>query len=495
VRGPCLAIAERRSRGSGYPPGVSASPFPEAPGELDERTELEELARSERQASETPDDPWAEEVTEVVKSTDVGGFLGDRFRVDARLGVGAMGRVLTAVDMKTGTLVALKVLHKDRQRDPAVVERFRREAAVLREMLHPAIVRLVAFGQAADGTWWLAMEHLVGKTLRDRLAAGGPYAPREAWPVLATLCDGVALAHSRGILHRDLKPDNVLLLSSGLPPCKILDFGLSRYTAKADRITATGMVLGTPRYMAPEMLHENAPIDERAEVFAIGAIAFEMLTGRSVYPAEDLGQLFGCILEGRTLSLRSLRPDASPELEKTIADALARDPQRRIRSVGELAVRLARAIGVPEDRSCFLPGSDAPETSAGAHDTARDLRRPAHLLGGQSRTLAGPAPSPLEEPPSPPPSARAPLSPASLATALLTTAGGPPPPAASTSTRHHLGGVAPPASFTPPGPSSSSSPPQRPAWLWIALFVLTAIVAMVAAGAIAAYALSVAIAR
>jgi hypothetical protein len=166
-----------------------------------------------------------------------------------------------------------------------------------------------------------------------------------------------------------------------------------------------------------------------------------MLTGRSVYPAEDLGQLFGCILEGRTLSLRSLRPDASPELEKTIADALARDPQRRIRSVGELAVRLARAIGVPEDRSCFLPGSDAPETSAGAHDTARDLRRPAHLLGGQSRTLAGPAPSPLQEPPSPPPSAQAPLSPASSATALLMTAGGPPPPAASTSTRHHFGGV------------------------------------------------------
>jgi serine/threonine protein kinase len=240
-------------------------------------------------------------------------------------------------------------------RSPAVIERFQREAAVLREIKHPAIVRLVAFDRAKDGTWWLAMEHLVGKTLKDRLSHGGPFLPRDAWPVIAAVCDGVALAHTKGILHRDLKPENVLLLESGLPPCKILDFGLSRYTAKPDRITATGTVLGTPRYMAPEMLAESAPIDERADVFAIGAIAFEMLTGRSIYPAEDFGQLFGCILEGRTLSLRAIRPDASPELERVLADAVARDLDRRTPSVEEFALRFARAIGVPDDRALFLP--------------------------------------------------------------------------------------------------------------------------------------------
>ncbi len=401
---------------------VTDSPVPDAPDDFDDQTELvagvawtgakseassaRPAATRQPQPATTPQGvPYAvqqaaaqaaaqaagegdegegwgeEEATAVVSSTDIGGFFGERFRVDARLGIGAMGRVLTAVDMKTGTLVALKVLHKDRAKDTAVVERFQREAAVLREIRHPAIVRLVAFDRAKDGTWWLAMEHLVGKTLKDRLSHGGPFTPRNAWPVLAAMCDGVSLAHAKGILHRDLKPENILLLESGLPPCKILDFGLSRYTAKPDRITATGTVLGTPRYMAPEMLAEDGPIDERSDVFAIGAIAFEMFTGRSIYPADDFGQLFGCILEGRTLSLRSVRPDATRELDQVLADAVARDVEKRIRTVEELAERLARAIGVSEDRSIFLPAETGvrPARAAGAaaprpRDTIRDAQ-------------------------------------------------------------------------------------------------------------------------
>ncbi|GAB4116428.1 MAG: hypothetical protein OHK0013_50090 [Sandaracinaceae bacterium] len=302
---------------------------------------------------------WEEEATEVVQATDIGGFFGERFRVDARLGVGAMGRVLTAVDTKTNTLVALKVLHKDRAKNPEIVERFQREAAVLRQIRHPAIVRLVAFDRARDGTWWLAMEHLQGETLKDRIQQGGPFTPAAAWPVLATICDGVAVAHAQGILHRDLKPENVLLLASGLPPCKILDFGLSRYTTKPDRITATGAVLGTPRYMAPELLAEASYVDERVDVFAIGVIAFEMLTGRSIYPADDFAQLIGCILDGRTIPLRKIRPDASPELERVIAAAVAKDAAQRIPTADALANALAAALRVSPDRRAFLPAPDS----------------------------------------------------------------------------------------------------------------------------------------
>ena len=508
---------------------MTDSPVPGAPDDFDDQTEVVGVPRAAARAadpgpsSQPPDGQWdEEEATAVVSATDVGGFFGDRFRVDARLGIGAMGRVLTAVDMKTGTLVALKVLHKDRQKDPAVVERFQREAAVLREIHHPAIVQLVAFGQAKDGTWWLAMEHLVGKTLKDRLSQGGPFVPRDAWPVLATMCDGVALAHAKGILHRDLKPENVLLLESGLPPCKILDFGLSRYTAKPDRITATGTVLGTPRYMAPEMLHEHAPIDERADVFAIGAIAFEMFTGRSVYPAEDFGQLFGCILEGRTLSLRSVRPDASPELERVLADALARDVDARIRTVDELAMRLARAIGVSEDRAMFLPAASgvrravtrAPETPPrGAQDTARDLPR---LARGAPRDttrdlpLVGPIAPPLVAPPPriepPPPFVPAPPPPqpswSTPAQGAAPFAATPPPAPVATQPqaqpplpqpppaqppRAGYGGVAPPASFTRPerAITVTTTTPRRPPWLWIGVFFVAAIVTMVGAGALA----------
>ncbi len=320
-------------------------------------------------AGEPSDDPWGDDATAVVASTDIGGFFGERFRLDARLGVGAMGRVLTAFDMQSGSIVALKMLHKDRASDPGVIERFRREAEILRAIEHPAIVRLVAFDRSADGTWWLAMEHLVGETLKDRLAQGRPFEPREAWPILASVLDAVSLAHARGILHRDLKPENVLLLQSGLPPAKVLDFGLSRYTAKAERITAKGMVLGTPRYMAPEMLTDSASVDERVDVFAVGTIVFEMLTGRSIYPAEDVGQLFGCILEGRTIPLRAIRPNASPLLEQVIADAVARDPAARIPSIEALSERLARALGVSPDRSAFLPRV----ASGGAAPRAQDL--------------------------------------------------------------------------------------------------------------------------
>lgn len=513
---------------------VTDSPVPDAPDDFDDQTEVvggvawtaKPSEASTRQpavaapsAEELMEGGWdEEEATAVVSATDIGGFFGDRFRVDARLGIGAMGRVLTAVDMKTGTLVALKVLHKDRSKDPAVVERFQREAAVLREIRHPAIVRLVAFDRARDGTWWLAMEHLVGKTLKDRLSHGGPFMPRNAWPVLAAVCDGVSLAHAKGILHRDLKPENILLLESGLPPCKILDFGLSRYTAKPDRITATGTVLGTPRYMAPEMLAENAPVDERADVFAIGAIAFEMLTGRSIYPAEDFGQLFGCILEGRTLSLRSLRPDAPPELDRVLADAVTRDVDKRIRNVDDLADRLARAIGVSDDRAIFLPAETGVRPQVArpvdiTRDTVRETSTsPAHApsLQPPPASLSSRAPIPV---PSRAPTTRA-VTPAPFVPATAPTpqtlpgphAAGPrvpqgsfqapPQPIAAASPslegRASYTGIAPPASFTRPEqairteqlramPRSSS----RPAWLWIALFLAAAIVTMLGAGALA----------
>jgi len=392
-----------------YNRGVPDSPLPDAPDDFDDATELVKgwsVAAKAKAGAPAPADfgddeedsagGWdEEEATAVVGATDIGGFFGERFRVDARLGIGAMGRVLTAVDMKTGTLVALKVLHKDRAKDAAVVERFQREAAVLREIRHPAIVRLVAFDRSRDGTWWLAMEHLVGKTLKDRLAQGGAFTPRDAWPVLATVCDGVATAHAQGILHRDLKPENVLLLESGLPPCKILDFGLSRYTAKPDRITATGTVLGTPRYMAPEVLMETGTVDERVDVFALGAIAFEMLTGRSIYPADDFGQLFGCILEGRVLSLRSIRPDAPPALERVLADAVAKDLSARIPTVDMFARRFAQAIGVSEDRSVFVPGAAAAsaEPGSGIRDTSRDLKPLRGLKPSVPRPGADPSPA------------------------------------------------------------------------------------------------------
>lgn len=303
------------------------------------------------------DNPFEEEeATQVVSSGDVGGFFAGRFRLDGKLGLGAVGRVMTAVDTRTGVRVALKVLHKNRAGDSEVITRFQREAELLRELRHPGIVKLVDFGQSKTEGWWLAMELLEGRTMKDHLATQGSFTPRDAWPIVATICDALAYAHSKQVLHRDLKPENIILLPGQTPPCKVVDFGLSR-DAAAQRITATGMMLGTPRYMAPEMLAESHTLDARTDVFSIGVILFEMLTGRSIYTAEDVGALFGAIMEGRTLRLRQVRPDALPPLDVLIAECVAKDPNQRVSNADVIATRYATCLGLSTDRSPFVRGA------------------------------------------------------------------------------------------------------------------------------------------
>lgn len=287
-----------------------------------------------------------DESTEVINNAEIGGFFGGRFRIDARLGSGAMGRVLTALDTESGRLVALKVLHRERSRDKNVLRRFAREAASLRAINHRAIVGIVASGRAPDGTPWLAMEHLTGITLKQRIAKHR-MEPSEWWPVLKMLAEAVGEAHARGVVHRDLKPENIFLPEGGDPPCKILDFGLSTLNREgADKVTATGQLLGTPRYMAPELLASIGKPDHRVDVFALAVVTFEALTGRSLYSADDLGSLFGQILEARTHSLRQFRPDLSMELESVIKQGHARSMGDRFQTAGAFATAFARAAGI-----------------------------------------------------------------------------------------------------------------------------------------------------
>jgi serine/threonine-protein kinase len=305
------------------------------------------------------DEPWP-------SMSDVppeGSVLDSRFRLVGPLGTGSMGRVLRAIDSQTGDEVALKLLHRERARDPEALERFRREAAILESIGHPAIVRVISMGQA-DGTPWLAMELLHGETLEDRLKRG-PLGMKEIVPILNTLCDGLAAAHVAGVVHRDLKPSNVLLTSSGQLPCKLLDFGLSRIKS-SKTLTQKGTVIGTPRYMAPEQIRSSLDADARSDTFSVGVILYEMLTGVSPYPAEDLGQLLGCVFEQRTVPLDTRRPDLPPAVGAVIVRAMARDPNERFQTAGAIAEAYANAIGVNSGRS-MLPSS--PELSATpAHD-------------------------------------------------------------------------------------------------------------------------------
>ena len=342
-----------------------------------------------------PPSPWAgvpaedfgdDDVTVTVDTLASGSFFGDRFRVEGSLGVGGMGRVVHAHDFTTGLDVALKVLHRERAQDVESLERFRREAQILQALGHSGIVRILAMGAAPDGTPWIALELLRGETLKERLRREGPFSVAALAPIVAQLCDALTTAHDAGVVHRDLKPDNVLLPDGGAPPCKVLDFGLSRFTA-SKTLTKAGAVLGTPRYMAPEQILSASSADLRVDVFAVGVMLFEMLSGRSPYPAEDMGQLLGCVMEGRVLSLAELRPDISPAVAAVVAQAMARDAERRYPTAAALGQAFARAVGAPL----------GPPGSVGARPPSRPTPTPGRGVPVPDVLRSAPAPGRIPE--------------------------------------------------------------------------------------------------
>ncbi|MFO0683062.1 MAG: serine/threonine-protein kinase [Sandaracinus sp.] len=308
------------------------------------------MSEDERYAAWGDED--GDEGTEIVAALEPGTFFADRFQVDGRLGMGAMGKVVVAHDLVSGQRVALKVLHREKAAQREAAERFKREAEVLARLGHPGIVRVVGTDRLPDGTRWLAMELVEGDTIAQRLRRQGPFTIEATFAIITVLCDALDAAHRAGVVHRDLKPENVMLPASGSPACKVLDFGLARVTqAGEERLTRAGTILGTPRYMAPELIENLKDTDHRADVFAVGVITFEMLTGKSIYAAEDVGQLFGAILEGRMRTLASVRPDLPAGLHAIIQRAAARKPAERFQTAGAFAEAYAAALGIDSQRS------------------------------------------------------------------------------------------------------------------------------------------------
>jgi serine/threonine protein kinase len=300
--------------------------------------------------------------TVVLSGMTPGIFFGDRYRVDGVLGTGAMGKVYRATDIEAGREVALKVLHPDKAAREQVLARFRREAEILTRIGHPNIVHIHDWGITDVGVDYIAMEVLEGRTLRDHLRETGPLTPRQFLPILVGVADAVAAAHVKGVVHRDLKPDNVFLQADGAP--KVVDFGLSMLDTDK-RMTKTGVMLGTPRYMAPEQIRSAKDVDPRVDVYALGVIAHEALAGASPFPAEDAGQLLGCVIEGRLIRIEDVRADLPPGLGDVLRRAMAKDRRERFATIGAFAEAFARVVGVPIARA-RQPGVVIPESAPDA---------------------------------------------------------------------------------------------------------------------------------
>lgn len=246
-----------------------------------------------------------------------------------------MGVVYYAVDRQTDEPVAVKVLHA-RGSDSAA--RFAREAEVLESLRHPGIVRHIAHGQTAEGNLYLAMEWLDGMDLGRKLHKEG-LTISESLTLAAAAADALGAAHAQGVVHRDVKPSNLFLLGGDVSKLKLLDFGVARVSQAT--ITLSGITFGTPGYMAPEQARGDRLLDARADVFALGCVLFECLTGRAAFQGEHLMAVLAKILLEEAPRVRELRPEVPRALDQLVARMLSKEPDRRPRDGRELTTEMA----------------------------------------------------------------------------------------------------------------------------------------------------------
>lgn len=277
----------------------------------------------------------------------LGQVLGGRYRVERKIGQGGMGHVYVASHQGLGRRVAVKVLHPTREGDPRAVQRFLREARATARIVHENIVQVLDFGRAEDGRYFLAMELLEGESLLLRLAALRQLPGTIVLGLLDQLCSALEAAHSQGIVHRDLKPGNVMLVASrrGREVLKVLDFGLAKILDDAGgTLTANDEILGTPLYLAPEQVSRQ-PVDARTDLYALGCMGFELLTGHPPFSGS-----LAAVLRAH-LEAAPPRAPAATKLEADLAlilqRCMAKRPDDRFASARSLHKMLEKLAAAP----------------------------------------------------------------------------------------------------------------------------------------------------
>jgi serine/threonine-protein kinase len=309
-------------------------------GLLSELRDQRELEQYLSQLSRHIPDPATEErpVVDIGLPLARGATLGDRFEVLSLLGTGAAGAVYRARDRALKDVVALKVLRRDVVRDPRALEGLKEELRLARRVTHRHVLRTHDFGEL-DQTAFISMEYVRGVTLRQLLEQSGPLPIAVALRIARQVLAGLEAAHAMDVLHGDLKPENLLLEPNG--NAKLADFGVARLLRRGRPATEQAVFTGTPHYMAPEQLqgHET---DKRSDLYAVGVVMFEMLTGRRPFVAADATELFYVQTNQDPPGPRSFRGEISVSLDALVLACLARDPAARPASAAELRESLRR---------------------------------------------------------------------------------------------------------------------------------------------------------
>jgi eukaryotic-like serine/threonine-protein kinase len=279
----------------------------------------------------------------------VGSVLDGRYKVEIKVGEGGMSFVYLARDIGTGERYAIKLLSASLAQDAKAMARLRREATFGMRLIHPNICHIIRLGETADGLVYVVMPYVEGELLSDRTGREGQLPLGLTVSLIRDVAAGLQIAHQQGIVHRDLKPENVMICrrADGSEYAVVLDFGLAkerRAGAELQKLTGTGIILGTPEFMSPEQLRGRA-LDGRSDVYSLSLMTCEMLTGKLPFLGSTQQEIMMARLRGGPVSMRELRPDVEiPEAVQLVIDkALHRSPDDRYASAPEFAAALAAA--------------------------------------------------------------------------------------------------------------------------------------------------------
>lgn len=299
----------------------------------------------------------------------IGEVIGN-YKVLEKLGEGAMGTVYKGIDIMVERKVAIKVLRPDIAARPEIVERFRSEAATLAKLNHSSIATLYAFFRH-DSRLCMVMEYVPGVTLETKLREHGAFSVQSAVPLFCDVLDAIDYAHHQGVLHRDIKPGNILLMPGG--GAKVTDFGIARVLGKS-RMTREGNIVGTLEYIAPERI-KGQESDFRSDIYSLGAVLFEMLTGRLPFEAETEYALMEAHLKRPVPSFAEVGVEVPTGIQSAVLMAMAKTPDERFASAHEFRVALEQ---------CLTSDRSVAESNASAYSAKPTRLASSQLLGGNA---------------------------------------------------------------------------------------------------------------